>query len=170
MYLSLFPPLIGHQYFLQDETGTSCSDAGLLFGLASVKAEAGYLCHNHLICAECYQLVGEWKPGQLPYRTQQVTAKSVCFLGKGWLKAKTIDINRERRQMYIFQIQWIGLQYLSELLCIPLELKTEAIKPKELIASNPNIDWGRGKWCCTQVENDTSLCASHPRTPCKWSH
>lgn len=61
MYLSLFPPLIGHQYFLQDETGTSCSDVGLLFGLASVKAEAGYLCHNHLICAECYQLVGGMK-------------------------------------------------------------------------------------------------------------
>lgn len=33
---------------------------------------------------------------------------------------------------------------MSELLCIPLELKTAAIKPKEAIAWNPNIDWGEG--------------------------
>lgn len=44
--------------------------------------------------------------------------------------------------MYVFQSQGIGLQLVSELLCIPLQLKTEAINPTEVIASTPAVDWG----------------------------
>lgn len=33
---------------------------------------------------------------------------------------------------------------MSALLCIPLELKTEAVEPKEAIASDWNVEWGRG--------------------------
>lgn len=34
---------------------------------------------------------------------------------------------------------------MSALLCIPLELKTEAVEPKEAIASDWNVEWGRGE-------------------------